>query len=53
LTQEQLTKLGIDESTIAGWERGENSPVGSYRKLVEDFIASRWLPGGFCGAGLG
>jgi len=40
LTQEQLAqKLGIDESTIAGWERGENTPVGSYRTLVENFVA--------------
>jgi transcriptional regulator with XRE-family HTH domain len=32
LNQEQLTqKLGIDESTIAGWERGDNTPVGAYR----------------------
>src|ERR1700731_2837268 len=39
LTQEQLAqKLGIDESTIAGWERGENTPVRSYRKLLEDFV---------------
>jgi DNA-binding transcriptional regulator YiaG len=39
LTQEQLAqKLGIDESTIAGWERGDNQPVGAYRQLVEDFI---------------
>jgi DNA-binding transcriptional regulator YiaG len=39
LTQEQLAhKLGIDESTIEGWERGENTPVGAYRKLLEDFI---------------
>ena len=41
LTQEQLAqKLGIDESTIAGWERGENTPVGPYRKLLEDFLAA-------------
>ena len=39
LTKEQLAqKLGIDESTIAGWERGENPPVGAYRKLLENFI---------------
>jgi len=39
LSQEQLAqKLGIDESTVAGWERGDNMPVGSYRKLLEDFI---------------
>jgi DNA-binding transcriptional regulator YiaG len=39
LTQEQLAQmLGIDESTIAGWERGDNQPVGAYRQLVEDFI---------------
>jgi DNA-binding transcriptional regulator YiaG len=40
-TQEQLAqKLGIDESTIASWERGENKPVGPYLKLLEDFVAS-------------
>ena len=40
LSQEQLgQKLGVDESTIAGWERGETKPVGSYRKLLEDFVA--------------
>jgi len=39
LTQEQLAeRLGIDESTIAGWERGETTPLGAYRKLLEDFI---------------
>jgi DNA-binding transcriptional regulator YiaG len=39
-TQEKLAqKLGIDESTVAGWERRDNMPVGSYRKLLEDFIA--------------
>ena len=44
LSQEQLgQKLGIDESTIAGWERGESKPVGSYRKLLEDFIAADGL----------
>jgi DNA-binding XRE family transcriptional regulator len=31
LSQEQVAqKLGIDESTIAGWERGENTPVDAY-----------------------
>ena len=40
LSQEQLAqKLGIDESTIASWERGENTPVGPYLKLLEDFVA--------------
>ena len=44
LTQEKLgQKLGIDESTVAGWERGENTPVGSYRKLLEDFITGDGL----------
>ena len=44
LTQEKLAqKLGIDESTIAGWEQGYNTPVGSYRKLVEDFITGEGL----------
>jgi DNA-binding transcriptional regulator YiaG len=44
LTQEQLAQnLGIDESTIAGWERGENAPVGAYRKLLENFITGDGL----------
>jgi DNA-binding transcriptional regulator YiaG len=51
LTQEKLAqRLGIDESTVAGWERGENTPVGSYLKLLEDFVAGDGLlpkgPGG-------
>ena len=45
LSQEQLAqKLGIDESTIAGWERGENTPAGAYRKLLEDFVTGDGLP---------
>jgi DNA-binding transcriptional regulator YiaG len=44
LTQEQLAqKLGIDESTMAGWERGENTPVGPYRKLIQDFVGGDGL----------
>jgi DNA-binding transcriptional regulator YiaG len=44
LTQEKLAKiLAIDESTIAGWERGENTPVGPYRKLIQDFVAGDGL----------
>jgi transcriptional regulator with XRE-family HTH domain len=44
LTQEQLAgKLGIDESTVASWKRGENTPVGSYRQLLEDFVAGEGL----------
>ena len=44
LTQEQLAqKLDIDESTIAGWERGENTPVGPYRKLIQYFVDGEGL----------
>ena len=32
-----------DWATVAGWERGENPPVGSYRKLLEDFITGDGL----------
>jgi DNA-binding transcriptional regulator YiaG len=42
---EQLAqRLGIDESTIAGWERSESTPVGPYRKLLEDFVAGDGFP---------
>jgi transcriptional regulator with XRE-family HTH domain len=40
LTQEHLAgRLGIDESTIAHWEKGFNQPTGTYRNLVERFVA--------------
>jgi DNA-binding transcriptional regulator YiaG len=40
LTQEQFAaKLGVDESTVAGRERGENTPVCTYRRLLEGFVA--------------
>jgi transcriptional regulator with XRE-family HTH domain len=51
LTQEKLgQELGIDESTIAGWERGDNTPVGPYRKLLEDFLAADGSLAGRCSA---
>src|SRR5712692_5106792 len=31
-------RLGIDESTIAHWEKGINRPSGTYRNLVERFV---------------
>ena len=35
---------GIDESTIAHWEQGQNAPVGPYRKLVADFVTAEGSP---------
>jgi transcriptional regulator with XRE-family HTH domain len=31
-------KLGVDESTLARWERGDRAPTGLYRKLVENLL---------------
>ena len=36
ITQKALAKqLGIDPTTLARWERGDRTPTGLYRKLVE------------------
>ena len=41
ITQEALAKkLGIDQCTLARWERGERTPTGLYRQLVEQFLAN-------------
>jgi transcriptional regulator with XRE-family HTH domain len=40
ISQEKLAKqLGIDESTLARWERGDRLPTGLYGKLVEKLLA--------------
>jgi transcriptional regulator with XRE-family HTH domain len=45
LTQEQLAqKLGIDESTIAGWERRDNTPVGPSPQTPRRFRRRRRPP---------
>ena len=39
MTQEEFSKmLGVDESTIVNWERGERKPVEKYIKKLEQFI---------------
>jgi DNA-binding XRE family transcriptional regulator len=40
LTQWALAKrLGIDPCTLARWERGDRTPSGLYRKLVQNLLA--------------
>jgi transcriptional regulator with XRE-family HTH domain len=40
ISQEKVAKqLGIDESTLARWERGDRTPTGLYRKLVEKLLS--------------
>ena len=40
ITQETLArKLGVDPCTLARWERGDRTPIGLYRKLVEKLLA--------------
>ena len=39
ITQKELAKqLGIDPCTLARWERGDRTPTGLYRKLVDDLL---------------
>lgn len=39
ITQKALAKtLGIDPCTLARWERGDRTPTGLYRKLVEKLV---------------
>ena len=40
ITQEALAKtLEIDQCTLARWERGDTTPTGLYRKLVEKILS--------------
>ena len=40
ITQEALAeKLGIDPCTLARWERGDRTPTGLYRKLIEKLLS--------------
>ena len=42
ITQEALArKLGVDPCTLARWERGDRTPIGLYRKLVEKLLTDR------------
>ena len=39
ISQEKLARqFGIDESTLARWERGDRVPTGLYRRLVEKLL---------------
>jgi len=39
-TQEAFAKvLGVDQTTLARWERGERSPTGKYCSLVGSALA--------------
>jgi transcriptional regulator with XRE-family HTH domain len=41
-TQKALAKrLGIDPCTLARWERGDTTPGGLYRKLVEKLLSEK------------
>jgi len=41
LTQEKLAKLmGVDESSLCGWERGEHHPTRKSRKVIAEFLSS-------------
>ena len=35
--------LGVDQSTLAGWERGERTPTGRFRTLVVSALAPKGI----------
>jgi DNA-binding XRE family transcriptional regulator len=40
LTQEKLANLmGIDESSLCSWERGEHRPTKKSRKVIAEFLS--------------
>ena len=40
VSQSQLAKLvGVAPNSVARWERGDRTPIGLYRKLVEKLLA--------------
>ena len=41
LTQEKLAKLmGVDESSLCSWERGEHYPTRKSRSVIAGFLSS-------------
>jgi DNA-binding transcriptional regulator YiaG len=36
---EAALRLGVDQSTLSGWERGAREPAGVYAKRAERFLA--------------
>jgi transcriptional regulator with XRE-family HTH domain len=41
LTRRELAlSLGLDESTVQGWETGEHEPIGRNMELIERFVAT-------------
>jgi transcriptional regulator with XRE-family HTH domain len=44
LTQEKLAKLmGIDESSLCSWERGEHRPTKKSRKVIAELLSTLTL----------
>lgn len=39
---EMATKIGIRESTLTKWERGESMPSGKYVRLIESAYVMGW-----------
>jgi transcriptional regulator with XRE-family HTH domain len=53
LTQKEAAlRIGVDQSTLARWERGVRVPEGKYAALVAEFLGGRALESEHCG-GLG
>ncbi len=43
-TQKVFAKvLGVDQTTLAGWERGERTPTGRFRTLVVSALAPKGI----------
>jgi len=39
-TRELAGKLGVDPSTLEGWERGEHAPIDRYRRMIVSLLDS-------------